>query len=943
MKSKITPRQLNKSLDERLLKPTDLIDALNVAIRTNEDGQGGVVKNAEANTAVDFLGSDANAFPGSNYVIGSVSDDEVGVVYLFVYNSNSKHSIWAYSTESKSYRLIFTSSLLNFPKNGFVSADFVKIKKVVETAPISDSNQPDQSGGNVDVTPGADDDVIANEEDDGDFETDLNVSGCTDSTALNYNDAATQDDGTCVFPTPFEIPYCIGVDFSTLANHIYGPLFGSASFSSTSEASISLNEESPLLDSDPFKDGVDIENVVDRVTCKIRFQQANGLPAVILYNLDEEYATEDLVREENVTSRSRGLQYSSQGVIEVDGSILDTAYMATAEIKVTFKEDWANQMSTWLDDMYADTGDTFWNKHLNGSIPHEGRGTLEWNVEVFNGVERTDSGGSPLRLQDFIDESPNYLITNAVGFKSLQGIKAGINADNFCLTTSMQNGELIVDNKDIFVDGLISDFDNITSDFRGVGNILFPGLGFGCDTPHVSVMWNGSPQLAGNRKAPVKFIADFRHTPEWQAFEALFTPTTSVINGTQEPEDDSGGGANRNRDDEVPSNIYVFFTTNFDDPIYEATGFAPGSSLVQTINNEYPSETQIFYYGSANASIPAGFSTSVLVGTDESSLSGVAFGETQVTGSIAGGCNFYFFPLTQPTATTDTSNAYRPTSNYATLDLKRVSGFGNRTLAFNGQNNFNYINQSTVYGSIDIQDAALIQSKLSAGGIYTTSKQINLSGEGTLDFTNKFCISIRQPSVELAQQQSGFYEFDEPLSESEVDGGLYIADSTENFEDASDHLKVLGVGGGDNVIGTLPAINGLGSLGPPDVPANGRLYTIAFRSYIQGIKTYGDNFNSLIITNGLPPNNEDSNIKYLQATSSGDRGTVDGFAVNEEFTADPITLGDESSTAVGDEESSSSTANTDKTAATVSSAVAAPVTSTSSSSTQKKAKNKYGY
>ena len=227
MKSKITPRQLNKSLDERLLKPTDLIYALNVAIRTNEDGQGGVVKNAEANTAVDFLGSDSEDFPGANYVIGSVSDDEVGVVYLFVYNSNLKHSIWAYSTESKSYRLIFTSSLLNFPKNGFVSADFVKIKRVVETAAIPDSNQDDQSGGNVDVSPGADDDVVIDDGDDDEFETDPNVSGCTDSTALNYNPVATENDGTCVFPTPFEIPYCIGVDFSTLANHIYGPLAGS--------------------------------------------------------------------------------------------------------------------------------------------------------------------------------------------------------------------------------------------------------------------------------------------------------------------------------------------------------------------------------------------------------------------------------------------------------------------------------------------------------------------------------------------------------------------------------------------------------------------------------------------------------------------------------------------------------------------------------------------
>ena len=60
MKSKITPRKLNKSIDERLLKPTDLIDAINVAIRTDSDGQGGVVKNVEGNAPATFLGDRQN-------------------------------------------------------------------------------------------------------------------------------------------------------------------------------------------------------------------------------------------------------------------------------------------------------------------------------------------------------------------------------------------------------------------------------------------------------------------------------------------------------------------------------------------------------------------------------------------------------------------------------------------------------------------------------------------------------------------------------------------------------------------------------------------------------------------------------------------------------------------------------------------------------------------
>ena len=131
MKSKLTPRKLNKSLDERLLQPDHLIDALNVAIRTSPDGQAGVVKNVEANIASEFIGVTNSFFAGFNVVIGSVSDDSVGVVYLFVYNSKDKHSVWAYSTETKTYRLIFTDPLLNFKVNGFVSADLVKIKRAI--------------------------------------------------------------------------------------------------------------------------------------------------------------------------------------------------------------------------------------------------------------------------------------------------------------------------------------------------------------------------------------------------------------------------------------------------------------------------------------------------------------------------------------------------------------------------------------------------------------------------------------------------------------------------------------------------------------------------------------------------------------------------------------------------------------------------------------------
>ena len=102
---------------------------------------------------------------------------------------------------------------------------------------------------------------------------------------------------------------------------------------------------------------------------------------------------------------------------------------------------------------------------------------------------------------------------------------------------------------------------------------------------------------------------------------------------------------------------------------------------------------------------------------------------------------------------------------------------------------------------------------------------MKLSGEGTLDFTNRLAVSIRQISLEPANQQIGFYEFDAQLSESEVTGGLYLQDLDGNFEDASEYLEVLGVGGGgNNEPGTLPEFLPLGlGAGGNSVVGNGRL------------------------------------------------------------------------------------------------------------------------
>ena len=71
---KLVPQYLNKDEDERLVKPFEMTDALNIRVSHEDDGNQGVVKNVEGNTAIAARTS-ADAIPssGTNRVIGCVS------------------------------------------------------------------------------------------------------------------------------------------------------------------------------------------------------------------------------------------------------------------------------------------------------------------------------------------------------------------------------------------------------------------------------------------------------------------------------------------------------------------------------------------------------------------------------------------------------------------------------------------------------------------------------------------------------------------------------------------------------------------------------------------------------------------------------------------------------------------------------------------------------
>jgi len=133
---KLTPRYLNKDNDERLIKPVEMTDALNVRISTEDDGDAMVLKNAYGNTEITLN----TALPaGTNKVIGSVAVEQSGSIYYFVWNSNDNHCIYKYSTGNDSASQVYKDSVLEFSRNGFVKGNVIITESGDELLYFNDS------------------------------------------------------------------------------------------------------------------------------------------------------------------------------------------------------------------------------------------------------------------------------------------------------------------------------------------------------------------------------------------------------------------------------------------------------------------------------------------------------------------------------------------------------------------------------------------------------------------------------------------------------------------------------------------------------------------------------------------------------------------------------------------------------------------------------------
>lgn len=141
MIDKLTPKYLNLEDDERLVKPVEMTNAINVRFSSEQDGDGNIVKNAYGNLPVSF--KSGSALPaGDNQVIGAIENSESGEIFYFVWNSNDDHTIYRYSTSSDEVQIVYRDSVLAFSKFYHIRASIVRNLVGETLLYFTDANTP---------------------------------------------------------------------------------------------------------------------------------------------------------------------------------------------------------------------------------------------------------------------------------------------------------------------------------------------------------------------------------------------------------------------------------------------------------------------------------------------------------------------------------------------------------------------------------------------------------------------------------------------------------------------------------------------------------------------------------------------------------------------------------------------------------------------------------
>jgi len=112
--------RMNKSLDERLLKPGEYIDAMNIRISSPEGSEAGSAENAKGTEKLTTLTH--NGLPLSNPVcIGAFEDGENETIYWFVTSDNVDMIVSFNENTSVLTKHVVSTTVLNFSENNLVN------------------------------------------------------------------------------------------------------------------------------------------------------------------------------------------------------------------------------------------------------------------------------------------------------------------------------------------------------------------------------------------------------------------------------------------------------------------------------------------------------------------------------------------------------------------------------------------------------------------------------------------------------------------------------------------------------------------------------------------------------------------------------------------------------------------------------------------------------
>jgi hypothetical protein len=105
--------RMNKSLDERLIRPGEYTDALNIRISSDEDGEAGSVENAKGNEKIVSLTYNGSPLTNAK-CIGAYEDGANETIYWFV-TSDEADMICSYNTKTRVLKYhVVSNVVLNF-------------------------------------------------------------------------------------------------------------------------------------------------------------------------------------------------------------------------------------------------------------------------------------------------------------------------------------------------------------------------------------------------------------------------------------------------------------------------------------------------------------------------------------------------------------------------------------------------------------------------------------------------------------------------------------------------------------------------------------------------------------------------------------------------------------------------------------------------------------